>query len=154
MLEGIVLLGGFAFSAALGYLAISFLFRTVSPGSSPVRKYRIAADDVIFLHQIRNFFDPKECVLFTGDETEILAEMENTNVDFAAIERRGAARCMESSMNHIRASYLPIEPAAIEYGLHVFMLTNRARDVDIYYRDSMRPVVLDMLRSSAITKIN
>lgn len=154
MLEMILLLGCVAFSAGIGYLAISFLFTAMDPESAPVRKYRVAADDMVFLHQTRNYFDPKECVLFTGDENEILTEMKNTKVDFAALGSRGVNPYADSSMNHIRASYQPVEPAANERGMHVFMLTDKARDLDIYYRDNMRPVVQKMLRSSVITKIN
>ena len=86
MLEIIIIIGSFILIAVVCYFAIGRLFDVIDPNPANARKYRVAADDVVFLHQARKYFDPKRCVLYTGQGSEILSEMKQTKVDFAVLE--------------------------------------------------------------------
>jgi len=151
MMEALILIGGMLMSFAVGYFAIGKLFDLLEPESSPEKKYRIASDDLVVLFQMKNYFDPKECTLFTGCDSEIVSELRKTKIDFAILESNPAnPQPRDVAMNHIQATYRPYEPAASNSGMHVFMLTDRTRNLDIYYRDALTPVIHKMLGNSLI----
>ena len=154
MLEIIIIIGSFVLIAVVCYFAIGRLFDVIDPNPANARKYRVAADDVVFLHQARKYFDPKRCVLYTGQGSEILSEMKQTKVDFAVLEGSEENPRESDTMNHIRASFQPCEPVTSDRGMNLFMLSDKARDIDIYYRDDMSPIVQKLLGNRIITKIN
>ncbi len=155
MLELGIILGSLLFVFVIGYLLIETIFRQIDPDFVPERKCRIAADNYLILRPMMKFFDRKNCVLFTGASDEIVSEIKKSAVDFAVLEC-SSANAPESGMimNHIRATYQPSEPVAKEQGMDVFLLTDRERSLDIYYSDTMTPVVQKMLGTSFITKVS
>ena len=154
MLEMIIAVGSLVFCAVIGYFAIDRLFDAIDPDIVTDRKYRMAVDDVVFLHQAKKYFDPKRCVLYTGYGSEILSEMQRNGMDLAVLDGNEENPKESAAMNHIRASFQPCEPVANDTGMHLFMLSDKARDLDIYYRDDMSPVIQQMLGNRIITKIN
>jgi hypothetical protein len=154
MLDIIIILGSFVLIATVIYFSINRLFDVIDPDYSSSRKYRIAVDNVVFLQQAKKYFDPKRCVLYTGQGSEILSEMKQTRVDLAVLEGNEGNPQESGTMKHIRASFRPSEPLSNDRSMPLFMLTDKARDLDIYYREDMSPVVQKLLGNRIITRIN
>ena len=151
MVELLLVIGCLLFSIAGGYILIIKLFDILHEEPEPGRKYRIATDDVLFLYQLKHMIDPKECIFYTGNEADVLREMNGTAVDLAVLETRPSNPSESESLKHIRAVYRPSEPAG---SLELFLLSDEARSVDIYYREHMDRMVSAMLGSHFITRVN
>lgn len=151
----LILAASFVFVLIVGYAAIEGLFCILDPDKSYSGKYRVAIEHFLMLQPILKYFDQKKCMLFTGCREEIMSELEKANVDFAIVEREPTAFVKdEKGMNHIRASYQPCEPVLDDHGRRVYLLSDKTRDLDVYYSEAMVPVVQKMLINSIITKIN
>jgi hypothetical protein len=141
------------FTFAAGWFFIDRLFRLMDPVSAAGRKCRVLTNNITILHPMMKFFDPNSCVFLTGRDDEIRTELKKTAVDLAVMENRnGWSDDTNYRMNHLRAFYQPCEPVSRIAGSHVFLLSDGRRNLDIWYSDTMRPVVQKMLISSIITE--
>ncbi len=153
MYEILLIIGCLLFVFVIGYRSIGRLFDLLDTETSQKRTYRVVSDDPMVLHQMKNYFDPEQCILLAGYEQEVIDELQRQAADFAILNSgRKTLPVNADQMNHIHTAVQLSDPLYTDEDIRIYMISNQPKYIDIYYRDAMEPVIREMTGNGLIQK--
>ncbi|MBR4455372.1 MAG: hypothetical protein IKS32_04005 [Solobacterium sp.] len=153
MYEILLIIGCLLFVFVIGYWSIGRLFDLLDTETSQKRTYRVVSDDPMVLHQMKNYFDPEQCILLAGYEQEVIDELQRHAADFAILNSgRKTLPVNADQMNHIHTAVQLSDPLYTDEDIRIYMISNQLKYIDIYYRDAMEPVIREMTGNGLIQK--